>query len=119
MVFVPDNELDPPYEPIVTFDDLAAFCRRADVLIHDAQYLDEDLPAKEGWGHSTVRRTSELAAAAGVGHLVLFHHDPSRADDMLDAVQAEARTILSGLGSEAQCTAAYEGLTLDLPALRR
>lgn len=119
VVFIPDNELDPPYEPHVTFDDLTAYCRGADVLIHDAQYLDDEIAAKAGWGHSTVRQACELAGAAEVEHLVLFHHDPGRTDDALDAVQDEARAILMGLGSEARCTVAFEGLRLDLPTLRR
>ena len=116
VVFIPDNELDPPYEPIASFDDMAAYCRHADVLIHDAQYLEEDLPAKHGWGHSTVRQVCELAAAAEVAHLVLFHHDPGRTDDQLDAIQDLARTLLSQHGSSTRCTVAYEGLTLDVGA---
>lgn len=115
LVFAPDNELDPPYAPLTSFAELTAFCHRADVLIHDAQYLDDDLPARSGWGHSTVRRTCELAAAAEVRHLVLFHHDPNRTDDALDAIQEQACETLAELGSDAACTVAFEGLVLDLP----
>ncbi len=110
-VFIPDNELGAS-EQTTSFDDLAAFCRNADVLCHDAQYLADDMPDKHGWGHSCVHQVCDLAVAAGVKHLVLFHHDPERTDDALDALQADARARLDAHGIA--CTAAYEGLTLDL-----
>jgi ribonuclease BN (tRNA processing enzyme) len=80
------------------------------VLIHDAQYLREDIPEKSGWGHSILRDVCRLAREAEVEHLVFFHHDPDRGDDTLDAMQEEARERLDAHGIE--CTAAYEGLTL-------
>jgi phosphoribosyl 1,2-cyclic phosphodiesterase len=39
--------------------------RDADVLIHDAQYTDEEYPKKVGWGHSPVSHVVDLAVAAG------------------------------------------------------
>ena len=63
----------------------------ADILIYDAQYTPEEYPAKVGWGHSTWVAGAELARAAGVPQLVLFHHDPNRTDAQLAALEAEAR----------------------------
>src|SRR5439155_10375112 len=71
----------------------AAFLRDADVVIHDAQYHAADYPAKAGWGHSTVEYAVELARAARVTRLVLFHHDPNRDDAGVDALAREARRI--------------------------
>jgi phosphoribosyl 1,2-cyclic phosphodiesterase len=112
VVYIPDNELDPPDKPITRFEDIVAFCKHADVLIHDAQYLEEEMSEKRGWGHSAVERVCDLAAEAEVAHLVLFHHDPGRTDDQLDAIHDKARTRLAHLGSPARCSAAYEGLVL-------
>ena len=39
------------------------------------EYRGEDGPAKVGWGHSTYEAAADLARAAGVGQLLLFHHD--------------------------------------------
>ncbi|MCI0538703.1 MAG: MBL fold metallo-hydrolase [Verrucomicrobiales bacterium] len=114
VVFIPDNELDPPYPKTTAFDEFVEFCRGADILIHDAQYVDEDMPLKRGWGHSLVRQTCELAAAAEVKHLLLYHHDPDRTDDALDALQADARTRFLAHHSGVRCTAAFEGLMLDV-----
>jgi len=110
VVHIPDNEIDPPGDTVVSFDELVAFCAGADVLVHDAQYTRDDLPEKSGWGHSILRNVCRLAREADVGHLVLFHHDPDRTDDALDAMQEQARNNLSEHGID--CTAAYEGLSL-------
>ncbi|HYK87498.1 MAG TPA: hypothetical protein VE398_01915 [Acidobacteriota bacterium] len=84
-----------------------------DVLIHDAQYVEEELQGKRGWGHSTVTDTCELAAD-GVRHLVLYHHDRERTDAELDHVEELARNWLRARNHEIQCTVAYEGLTLEI-----
>jgi phosphoribosyl 1,2-cyclic phosphodiesterase len=96
---------------------LAAFARQADVLIHDAQDLDEHycgqmpgLPATQGWGHSTARMAVGVAQAAGVRQLVLFHHDPSYDDETIAASQA--RTCQDFPNTRA----AYEGLEICLEA---
>ncbi len=112
LVFAPDNELDPPGAATVGFAEMAAFCRDADVLIHDAQYVSSDLPMKWGWGHSTLGRACALAAEARVKHFIPFHHDPSRSDAALDAMQAEAREMLAPKGIA--CTFAHEGLQIEL-----
>jgi ribonuclease BN (tRNA processing enzyme) len=59
-----------------------------------------------GWGHSTWEAGADLARAAGVPQLVLFHHDPMRTDAQLDALEAAARVALPGT------VAAREGLVL-------
>jgi phosphoribosyl 1,2-cyclic phosphodiesterase len=79
----------------------------ADILIYDAQYTPEEYPAKVGWGHSTWLAGAELARAAGVPQLVLFHHDPGRTDAQLAALEAEAARELPGT------VAAREGMVLS------
>jgi phosphoribosyl 1,2-cyclic phosphodiesterase len=78
----------------------------ADILIYDAQYTPDEYPSKVGWGHSTWEAGAELARAAGVPQLVLFHHDPARTDAQLAAIEATARAHLPGT------VAAREGLVL-------
>lgn len=62
----------------------------ADLLIHDAQYTDEEYESRIGWGHSSYRQAFEFAARMGVKQLVPFHHDPSHDDDTLDRLAADA-----------------------------
>jgi len=80
----------------------------ADVLVHDAQYTPEEwVTARHGWGHSTWEHATALAAAAGVGRLILTSHDPARTDDGVDAILRAARERF------ARTDAAFEGLVVD------
>jgi phosphoribosyl 1,2-cyclic phosphodiesterase len=49
-----------------------------------------------------------LAEAAGVKRLLLFHHDPARTDDQIDAIVAAHR------GNAIPVEAAAEGTVIDL-----
>jgi ribonuclease BN (tRNA processing enzyme) len=57
-----------------------------DVLLHDAQHTLEEFPAVRHFGHATIDYAIALATRAHVKRLVLFHHDPARVDDDLDAL---------------------------------
>ena len=84
-------------------------CDGVDVMIHDAQITAAEFAAKARYGHSAVEYAAGLAEAAGARHLLLFHHDPSRTDDEIDA-------LVAGLsGSPVPVTAAAEGMVLTLP----
>jgi phosphoribosyl 1,2-cyclic phosphodiesterase len=85
---------------------LRALASGADILIYDAQYTPDEYPSKVGWGHSTWQAGAELARAAAVPQLVLFHHDPMRNDAQLAALESAARAALPGT------IAAREGLEL-------
>jgi len=84
----------------------------ADLLIHDAQYLDDDY--KKGWGHSTVATAVDVAVRAGAKRLVLYHHDPDRSDDALDKIGGDAQRLARERGSKAEVLVAYEGMELTV-----
>jgi phosphoribosyl 1,2-cyclic phosphodiesterase len=63
-----------------------SLCQDADVLIHDAQLVREELAAEAYFGHSAAEYAVELALRANVGEVVLFHHKQSRTDDELDTL---------------------------------
>ena len=89
-------------------------CRDADIVIHDAQYTPEEFATKRDWGHCTVDYAINVAAQAGARKLVLFHHDPSHHDDLVDQLASEAAERGRAYGLEV--VAAYEGLTVTLTA---
>ncbi|MSP17714.1 MAG: MBL fold metallo-hydrolase [Myxococcales bacterium] len=91
---------------------LIDLCRGAQVLVHDAQFTDAEYRERPHWGHSTPDDAIDIALAAGVKTLVLFHHAPERGDDELDLVLAAARARAAGSGLEV--LAAHEGLEFDL-----
>lgn len=66
------------------------FYRNADMLIFDAMYsLGDSVSVKEDWGHSSNVIAVELAQAARVRRLVLFHHEPAYDDRMLEEIFAD------------------------------
>ncbi|QBD80058.1 MBL fold metallo-hydrolase [Ktedonosporobacter rubrisoli] len=104
VVYATDVEWSEGCEP-----DLLDFIEGADVLIHDAQYTALDYEqTKNGFGHSTVEMATETAAAAHVGELILFHHEPTYDDNQLDRMEAEAQARF------ARTRSAFEGLEIDL-----
>lgn len=86
--------------------------RGADLLLHDAQFTEEEYGARIGWGHSSVADAVAFSRAVGAGRLVLFHHEPEHSDAALDALEERARE-LSGLDREPPVLA-REGQLLEL-----
>ena len=84
----------------------------ADVLLHDAQYGDDEYPQHIGWGHSAMEHVMRFARKANVGTVVLFHHDPYHTDDELDRLLDEAHRRWETTG-ERVCLA-REGMTIVL-----
>lgn len=63
----------------------------ADLLIHDAQYSENEMGFKLGWGHSTWRQAIQVCIEAKAKRLALFHHDQDRSDAACDEIEAEAK----------------------------
>jgi phosphoribosyl 1,2-cyclic phosphodiesterase len=80
----------------------------ADLLIHDAQYTDEEIGFRLGWGHSTAVQACQVAIEAKVKKLALFHHDPDRKDDDCFHIEQEARKLFPG------AFLATEGMEIEL-----
>ncbi len=84
----------------------------ADVLLHDAQYRDDEYHAHVGWGHSCIADTMEFASKAEVDQVVLFHHDPYHTDVELEALLDEVRDAYPD--RKDRVVLAYEGMRLWL-----
>jgi len=74
-------------------DRLIEFAKGADLLIMDSQYLPDEYESRKGFGHSTPKDAVEVAVTAGVGQLLMTHHDPSHDDEKLDSKLSLARDI--------------------------
>ncbi len=99
---------------ITTPSDLARFAAGTGLLIHDAQYLPSDMPAKHGWGHSVVSEVLALAQDAGAARVALHHHDPDRTDDELDAIGADSARWAREHAPSLETIVAREGLDVAL-----
>lgn len=118
VAYLPDHE---PYRLAIQSSDPAAAARAqkaenelldflggCDLLILDSQYDRADYPSHIGWGHGCLDDSVALALRAGVGHLVLFHHDPEHDDRRIDAMLAQARQQVIEAGACLHITAARE-----------
>lgn len=115
-VFLTDNELTDEGWVGSCFDDFVGFCRGADLLIHDCQYLPEEMEMRRGWGHSDVESVARLAGEAEVKNLVLFHHDPWRTDEGVVSLVGRCREVIDRAGSRIPVDAARENSTFRLPS---
>ncbi len=111
VAYLPDDQA--PADRRSIDERVIELCDGVDLLIHDAQYTDDEFVTMSDWGHSTVAYAVHVAAECGVRRLALFHHDPSHSDKEIDRLLSHARRLALKyrLGD---VTAASEGSTVDL-----
>jgi ribonuclease BN (tRNA processing enzyme) len=92
-----------------------ALAERASLLIHDAQYSEEQYAERRGWGHSSISDALAFAHRAQADELILFHHDPTHTDARLDALAGSAAERWQALGHRSgSVRPAAEGATIEI-----
>jgi ribonuclease BN (tRNA processing enzyme) len=89
-----------------------ALAAGADLVLHDAQFLDEEYDARIGWGHSSVDDAVAFCNAVDARRLVLFHHEPERSDHALELLQDRARALTGD--DQLPPMLAREGMVIEL-----
>jgi phosphoribosyl 1,2-cyclic phosphodiesterase len=99
---------DTEHVPGVADRNVLGLIEGADLVVYDCTYTDAEYARGTvvGWGHSTWQEAVRLCRAAGAKRLAVFHHDPERSDDALDAIGAEVAADMPG------AVIAREGMTL-------
>jgi len=121
-LFITDPR-DPAYDEIMAHQGEAAardenrrledFFEGAELLIHDAQYTQQEYDTdKRGWGHSPIEYAIKAAMRSQVKRLALFHHDPMRIDAQLDEL-AELRCNSKNTGNT-EVFFAREGMQVEI-----
>ena len=115
LAYVTDNELGQGHN----YSDgwragLVRWLTGVHTMVHDTMYLDHEVSQRRGWGHSTPGEAVTLAADAGASRLVLFHHDPGRTDDAVDALLAAALEDAARRAPGLEVLAARDDLVLQL-----
>ena len=96
-----------PYDGSLDFpDSVRELADGADILIHDSQYTSAEFEKKFFFGHCTQDFAVHVARECGARTLVMFHHDPARTDEQLDASCREERGL--------KVIPAREGMVLGL-----
>lgn len=114
VAYVSDHQ-QPRHDASFVDDAVLALCDGVDLLIHDAQYTDDEFADRAHWGHCTIEYAIEVARQSNARALALFHHDPSHHDEFLDGVAAQASRRSAEIGLGAVFTA-YEGLHVSIGA---
>ncbi|MFH1723694.1 MAG: MBL fold metallo-hydrolase [Elusimicrobiota bacterium] len=114
LVFLTDNELDGRHPGGLGWKDYLDFCRGTDLLIHDAQYTDQEYEKTRGWGHSSYSSATRFAIESGARRFCIFHHDPDRTDDDLDRQVEYCARLIREAGASVECFAAREGMSIRL-----
>ncbi len=113
-VFLTDNELGYVHPGGLGFQDYVEFARGADLLIHDAEYTEEECRRYRQWGHSSWRSALDLALQAGVKQLGLFHLNQDRKDDEMDRIVLDCRKVIKEKKSHLKCFGVSSDMIIDL-----
>jgi len=114
MAYIPDHEPAlgwPNFPGPAEWISGLELARGVDLLIHDAQYTNEEYEAHVGWGHSSLEQAMAFAEVAGAARLMTFHHDPEHSDAQLDRMIERAR---NGHSRGFEVIAGTEGLRLTI-----
>ena len=94
-------------------DGMREFFDSADLVIHDAQYAQEEYEtSKIGWGHTSIEQAITRAKESNVSRLALFHHDPDRTDEELD--RFSTKYCCSEFSGDLEVFFAREGMRVTL-----
>ncbi len=121
LAWIPDNEFLQGYigEPdAISLDEgifdpyrrIIDFLTEVDVLIHEAQYTNEEYVSKIGWGHSSVSNACLLAKLAKVKRWIVTHHDPMHDDRFLETKLSLTRQQLARLDHDIPLRHGHDGL---------
>ncbi|MDR2094845.1 MAG: MBL fold metallo-hydrolase [Treponema sp.] len=89
------------------------FAQKADIMIHDTQYSDEEYASMttpvQGFGHSTYSMAMKNAEKANVKYLLSFHYNPRHKDSFLSEIEKKYTGH-----NKFEFIMTYEGLCLTL-----
>ncbi|MEM7146590.1 MAG: response regulator [Verrucomicrobiota bacterium] len=121
VAFFPDNEFLRGYlgtpdldavgpEEIMPYQSIIDFLTDVDMLVHEAQYTNDEYPDKIGWGHSALSNVCLLAKLAKVRSWIVTHHDPDHEDVFLQYKLNLTRHILAEIGHSIPVYYAFDGM---------
>ena len=89
-IYLCDNEFEAGQRKILT-----NFVEKADLLIWDGMFTDEELEQKKGWGHSSVEQAIHFNQEAQCKKVLIAHHAPHRTDAALDYISGKLPETVS------------------------
>ena len=119
--YISDNEFLPGYQgppqgiakgspKLHGHEELIDFLTRVDLLVHEAQYTNEEYASKIGWGHSSLSNACLLAKLCETKRWIIPHHDPMHDDDALATKLNLTREILRTMDYPIEVSHAFDDL---------
>ena len=75
-----------------TAQELTAFAKETDLLLFDAQYTEEELASRKGYGHSCLSAGLKVMKESVAKSLRFVHHDPRHSDEFLSNLEAKIKS---------------------------
>ena len=99
-----DDDIVEPYRRMIDF------LTDVDVLIHEAQYTNDEYATRVAWGHSSISNACLLARMANVKRWIVTHHDPMHDDRFLETKLDLTRQQLARLGHDIPVLHGHDGM---------
>lgn len=115
-IYEPGDEGYEEFETIIAEKEreIIAAMQGVDVLVADSSYSRDEYPMRKGFGHGTFDSSIRMAREAKVKKLVCTHHEPTRSDDQLEAVFAEALSRHPPLPGDPEIVLSREGMEIEI-----
>jgi phosphoribosyl 1,2-cyclic phosphodiesterase len=88
---------DTEHEPGKLDETVLDLIADADLFIYDGAFEESELAKYKGFGHSTWQQAVLLAKQAGAKRTAIFHHAPTRTDEMLLDMERRAQERLPSI----------------------
>jgi len=106
------NHLGSDHPLIHSHKSFIDFYKYTDVLIHEAQYTQQEYERRIGWGHSSVSNAVILCKYAEITEWITTHHDPKHTDqDLLNKLQLQ-KDVIEQCKIHCHTQMAYDGMKL-------
>lgn len=86
-----------------SFAQLVEFSENADLLLFDAQYTENELITKTGFGHASAAIGMKLMERSGAKRVLLIHHDPQSCDPIIAAREIALTKVNVSYARTGQC----------------
>lgn len=108
------KDITPNHPLLEPHHGLIEFLKGCDMIIHEAQYLQEEYAKKIGWGHSSIANATVLIRETECSEWYVTHHDPTHTDEILQKKIQLQRDVLEDCGLDCTVELAFDGLVLPL-----
>jgi ribonuclease BN (tRNA processing enzyme) len=95
LAYLPDHALTDNSNLVA--ESAQALAAGVDLLLHDGQYLAEEVGVARSYGHATIEAAADFADRCEVGELMFTHYAPGRTDAQLELLAGAIKSTPGGI----------------------